>query len=73
MVAKGLGLKSIPPAAEAAMPTRKDLPVSAALSIVENGPNRFEGRKLGILLTEGADAATFRRLEECCERARRSL
>jgi catalase len=59
IVAKGLGLKSIPAAAAAAMPTRKDLPASPALSIIENGPNRFEGRKLGILLTKGADAVKF--------------
>lgn len=63
MVAKGLGLKTIPPAADAAMPTRTDLPVSPALSIVQNGPNRFEGRKLGILLTDGADAALFNKLK----------
>ena len=59
MVVKGLGLKTVPAAAEAAMPTRSDLPASPALSIIENGPKRFEGRKLGILLTEGADAEIF--------------
>lgn len=63
MVAKGLGLKTIPPAAEAAMPTRTDLPVSPALSIIQNGPNRFEGRKLGILLTDGADAVIFNKIK----------
>ena len=30
---------------------------SPALSIVDNGPKRFEGRKLGILVTDGTDAA----------------
>ena len=59
MVVKGLGLKTMPAAAEAAMPTRTDLPVSPALSIIENGPKRFEGRKLGILLSDGADAEIF--------------
>ena len=63
MVAKGLGLKTLPPAAEAAMPTRKNLTLSPALSIIQNGPNRFEGRKLGILLTEGADAPTLNHLK----------
>ena len=63
LVAKGLGLKTIPPAAAAAMPTRQDLPASPALSIIQNGPHRFEGRKLGIVLTEGADAATFNGLK----------
>jgi catalase len=63
MVAQGLGLKRIPAAAAAAMPTRKELPASPALSIIQNGPDRFEGRKLGILLTEGADAAKFNALK----------
>jgi catalase len=34
-----------------------DLPPSDALSILKNGPNQFKGRKLGILLTDGTDAA----------------
>jgi catalase len=38
------------------MPTRQDLDPSPALSIVERGPERFEGRKLGILITDGVDA-----------------
>ena len=38
------------------MPTRQDLEPSQALSIVERGPKRFEGRKLGILVTDGVDA-----------------
>ena len=59
MVVKGLGLKTVPAAAEAAMPTRSDLPVSPALSIIEKGPKRFEGRKLGVLLSDGADAEIF--------------
>ena len=63
MVVKGLGLKAIPMAAAAAMPTRKDLPASPALSIIKNGPDKFEGRKLGIVLTEGADAAKFEALK----------
>ena len=47
-VANGLGIE-LPEPAEAAQQTRDDLPASAALSIVERGPERFEGRKLGIL------------------------
>jgi catalase len=39
------------------MPTRQDLPPSPALSIIERGPKRFEGRKLGLLVTDGSDAA----------------
>ncbi|MGZ5434343.1 MAG: catalase, partial [Thermoanaerobaculia bacterium] len=57
-VADGLGIE-VPAAAVAAQSTREDLEASDALSIVLNGPKRFEGRKLGILLTDGADAKTF--------------
>ena len=34
------------------MPTRQDLDPSPALGIVEKGPHRFEGRKLGIMVTD---------------------
>ncbi|MFS2155014.1 MULTISPECIES: catalase C [unclassified Rhizobium] len=54
-VAQKLGLQSMPEPADAAMPTRQDLDASPALSIVERGPKRFEGRKLGILVTDGVD------------------
>ncbi len=36
---------------------------SPALSIAERGPKRFEGRKLGILLTDGFDAAVLKKLQ----------
>jgi catalase len=58
-VTRGLGLDAPPPPAKAARPTREDLPPSPALSIVERGPGRFEGRKLGVLLADGADAGLF--------------
>jgi catalase len=63
-VIKGLGLGAAPPAARAAKPTREDLPPSPALSIVQRGPGRFEGRKLGVLLTDGADASLFAALAD---------
>lgn len=44
------------------MPTRQDLEPSPALSIVERGPKRFEGRKLGILITDGVDAKLLKGL-----------
>jgi catalase len=56
-VAQKLGIQTMPEPADAAMPTRDDLEPSAALSIIERGPGRFEGRKLGILMTDGVDAA----------------
>jgi catalase len=54
-VAQKLGFQSMPKPADAAMPTRQDLDASPALSIVERGPKRFEGRKLGILVADGVD------------------
>lgn len=61
-VADGLALPALPAPAQAARPTIQDLPPSAALSIVKNGPPTFKGRKLGILLSDGADAALFKGL-----------
>ncbi|MEW9614391.1 catalase C [Shinella sp. S4-D37] len=55
-VAQKLGFRSMPKPADAAVPTRQDLEPSPALSIFANGPKRFEGRKLGILVTDGVDA-----------------
>jgi len=66
-VADGLALP-LPKAAQAARPTIGDLPASDALSIVKNGPQSFEGRKLGILLTDGSDAALFAALTKALDR-----
>ena len=66
-VADGLGL----PLPEAATPARKpitNLPPSDALSIIKNGPESFKGRKLGILMTDGADAALFAALTAACDK-----
>jgi catalase len=68
-VANGLGMKKLPNPADAAMPTREDLKPSAALSIIKNGPNRFEGRKLGILVTDGTDAALITALQAAVTKA----
>jgi catalase len=62
MVAAGLGLPKLPKAADAARPTITDLEPSRALSILANPPGTFAGRKLGVLLTHGADAKLFRTL-----------
>ncbi|HEY9732194.1 MAG TPA: catalase [Drouetiella sp.] len=55
-VAAGLGMKSMPPSAATAHPAKTDLPESPELSIIKNGPTSFRGRKLGLLVTDGADA-----------------
>jgi catalase len=68
-VANGLGLEDMPTPAKAALPTRQDLPTSNALSIVLGGPQSFEGRKLGVLLTDGADADLFEALSKAAAKA----
>ena len=65
-VANGLRLGDLPEAAE---PARApiDLPVSDKLSILKNGPDSFAGRKLGLLVAEGADADIVSGLKEAAE------
>ncbi|HZZ53551.1 MAG TPA: catalase, partial [Trebonia sp.] len=55
-VAEGLGLLEMPEATEPARTPRADLPPSPVLSIVKRGPGSFAGRKIGVLITNGADA-----------------
>ncbi|WP_066775461.1 catalase [Sphingomonas sp. CCH5-D11] len=64
-VADGLGLE-LPEPAQAAKPTL-DLPPSAALSILANGPEDFKGRKMGVLLTDGSSADLFNALTKSLE------
>ena len=45
----------MPAPAQAARKTRKDLKPSPALSIQQNGPENFAGRKVGALVTDGVD------------------
>jgi catalase len=68
-VAGKLGLQKMPKPADAAVPTRQDLDPSRALSIVENGPERFEGRKLGILVSDGSDASLLKALKAALDKA----
>jgi catalase len=68
-VANGLGLTGLPSAARAAQPTRQDLPPSNALSIVRRGPQTFAGRKLGVLMSDGADASLFDALRKAVDHA----
>jgi catalase len=55
-VAEGLGLRQLPDPAPPARTPRRDLPPSPALSIIERGPGNFAGRKIGVLVTDGANA-----------------
>jgi catalase len=68
-VARGLRLKDLPKPADAARPARKDLAPSPALSILRNGPERFEGRKLGVLVTDGVAAEAVKDVREVFEGA----
>jgi catalase len=63
-VATGLGIDKLPPAAKPARPVRKDVEPSPPLSILHNPPNTFKGRKLGVLVTDGVDAALFAALQK---------
>jgi catalase len=67
-VAAGLRLREMPERAEAARPTRKDLKKSPALSILLNGPESFEGRKVGVLVTDGVDGALIEALRTALEK-----
>jgi len=68
-VATGLGLAKLPAAAMAAVTPRTDLPPSAALSLIKNGPKSFEGRKLGILASDGAPGELIAALVDAVKKA----
>ena len=69
-VAEKLGIRTMPKPADAAVPVRDDLEPSLALSIVRRGPKRFEGRKLGILVTDGVDAKLLKALTGAITKAK---
>lgn len=62
-VADRLGIADLPLPADAAVPPRDDLPASPALSIIENGPDSFAGRKVGVLVSDGIDLALLEALQ----------
>jgi catalase len=66
-VAEGLGLREMPAALQPARQPLTDLPESPALSILANGPGSFTGRKLGVLVTTGADAGVLTDLRSAAE------
>ncbi len=66
-VAKGLGMKGkIHPAKPAREPLT-DLEPSSALSIIQNPPKSFAGRKVGALVTDGTDIEIFEALKAAVE------
>ncbi|HEY1282786.1 MAG TPA: catalase-related domain-containing protein, partial [Acidimicrobiales bacterium] len=66
-VADGLGL-ALPPASTPARPRVDGLAPSPALSIVGNGPVRFTGRKVGVLVSDGTDAKLVKAVRDAVER-----
>jgi catalase len=69
-VAEGLGLPGLPGPLPAAREPVRDLPASAALSILANGPDSFTGRKIGILVTDGVDAAKLEEVKSAAEQGK---
>jgi catalase len=67
-VADKLGIEKLPKPADAAVTPRKDLPPSPALSIIENGPPSFAGRKVGVLVSPGCDGALLKTLQAAIEK-----
>ncbi len=63
-VADGLRLASYPEPSTPVRPPITDLEPSPALSILRNGPSSFAGRKLGVLVTDGSDAALLQALRK---------
>ncbi len=72
-VAKGLGLRKKVPNALAAQEPIADLKASPALSIVRNGPKSFEGRKVGVLVTDGVSRALFDAVQAAVEKEKALL
>jgi catalase len=62
-VSDGLGLAALPAASAPARAPITDLPASSSLSILNNGPTTFAGRKIGALVTDGTDAAILAALQ----------
>jgi catalase len=67
-VADKLGVTELPKPADAAIAPRKDLEPSPALSIIENGPKRFKGRKVGALVSNGVNATLVKALQTAIEK-----
>lgn len=67
-VADKLGIEKLPKPADAAVPPRDDLPASPALSIIENGPDSFAGRKVGVLVSNGCDGKLLKALQSAIEK-----
>jgi len=63
-VTSGLGIREKIKAAPASVPTRTDLKPSKALSIALNPPKTFEGRKVGVVITDGVNRGLLDNLKK---------
>jgi len=61
-VAECLGMSKLPAPSKAAVVPNHDLATSPALSILSNPPGSFAGRKLGLLVSDGAPAIAIKAL-----------
>jgi catalase len=68
-VADGLGLPELPARLTPAREPITDLAPSPALSILRNGPDGFTGRKIGVLVTDGADQSSLSALQAAAAEA----
>ena len=68
-VAQGLGLEQVPAAQAPAVEPRTDLAPSDALSMLKSPPGTFRGRKLGLLMSDGAEDAVLDALVTAVEAA----
>jgi catalase len=53
--------------------TPRDLPPSPALSIVKKDPHTLQGRKIGVLVTDGFDVKLLAALRDACAKERAAL
>ena len=67
-VAGKLGIRNVPKAADTMVPVGDDLAPSPALSIIENGPSSFKGRKIGVLVAGGTDAQVLKGIRHAAEK-----
>lgn len=67
-IAEQLGM-DLPEASTPAVAVRTDLPASPALSMSAHAPSSFAGRKLGLLVSDGADAALVQAIRSTAQQA----
>jgi catalase len=67
-VSRGLGLAELPDRVPPAREPKRDLKPSPSLSILSNGPESFAGRKIGVLVTENAEAQMLESIRLAGER-----